>query len=1121
MRVRLLVWGVILGTGSLFAQQPMSIKMKNPVVCYGSAENNPIVIPPPEAYLNWKINPQARIKTATIEVTYNGFSIQAQQAFQAAVDIWETLISSPVTIKIEAHWTNLGPGVLGSAIYTAANANFPGAQKLNVFYPVAIAEKITGENLNEDDPDIFAQFSSSANWHFNPGTTPPPNTYDLVTVVLHEIGHGLGFASTFDVTGSNGLYGLNDTEVPIVFDVPIQNGSSQNLIASFPSPSTDLKTQLTSSALFFNSHTSANAKLYAPSTFDDGSSISHLDDATFDNPGNNALMTHSIALQERIHDPGIALNILKDLGWEIVKINHQQFAGSESISGPYAITAVIEGENGYNSGSVKLNYTLNGTTFTQVTMTPTGNAHEFTANIPSTGSADEYGYFISVNDNAGREFLNPGKIVRKNDSQLQYFFSFTTGPDTEAPKIAHAPKPFITEADLELEIEAKITDNLGIQSTAVEYYKNDVLQGTIPLVLADPEEDSIYTATINLVVLNLASGDEIKYRISATDVAVIGTPGGNIGYSPSASTFHLLNVVGLEPTEDSYVNNFNSPSDDFFGSGFSITTPAGFTDAAIHTTHPYAEGDPFPDDELNLIYQLKIPIRVQSEGATITFDEIVLVEPGDAGSVFGEQDFFDYVVVEGSTDGGITWIPVANGYDSRNNSAWLTRYNSALNTTTQLSSAVGDPTLFRTRSLNLLDEFEEGDEVVIRFRLFSDQLAAGWGWCIDNLKIQVDETPPLVLHSHVDYLFDSDDVISLNSKVSDASGIKAYRFEYFVNSGSIETQVFDVDPPQSQYLFSLTGLSALSVGDVINYRFVALDSADVEGTFPPAGFIQVPIIEFGTPVSTYSNNFNSASTDFVGNFFTIEQPSGFANSAIHSTHFYNNGLGLDRTSNFVYTLKKPIKISNANTYLRFDEIVLVEGHSGSPAPGTPAFKDYVVVEGSKDGGTTWHALLTGYDIVGQPAWVSAFNLQSNGTPALFRTRSIDLTESGDFITNDNVIIRFRMFVDETINGWGWAIDNLYVQDPITGTEKELDGAVHVYPNPAKGNITVEADGVSSSYFTIQLIDTQGKNMYRATGEISNGKMSHTIATNNLSPGLYIMKIMNEGKTVVRKIVKTD
>lgn len=1129
MRRRVLIFLLISAAVASHAQRPMSIKIKDPVVCYAAEYSNPIHVPPPAEYLRWKNNPGARQNAgATIVVTYIGFpddvnGVGPRASFQAAVDIWASLITSPMVIRIEARWTALAANVLGSALYTSAYANFKGAQKLNVYYPVAIAEKITGTEMNDGEYDLFANFNNSANWHLDPNTSPTNGKYDLKTVVLHEIGHGLGFAGTFSASATTGDWGLQDTDIPIIYDVPIRNGFDLNLIESFDSPSVDLRGQLISQNIFFSSLLAgnvspSNVKLHAPTTFSGGSSISHLDNI-YDN-GTDGLMTSSIAQNERIENPGIALNMLKDIGWSQVRINHAQFPGSENLSGPYAITTTIQGDQaGYVANTVKLHHTIDGTSFTVVTMTPTGNANEFTANIPATAGVNVYGYFISVSDNDGREFVNPGKFVREHQTQQQNIFTFETGPDNTAPKVTHTTKGFILETDTQFKLEAKVIDNLGIESVTAEYYKNDNLVGSIPLTLKAPPEDSIYSATINLTGLALAQGDKIKYRIIATDVSVVGNPNGNVGYSPSAAGFHTLNVVGLAPTQVSYANDFNSPSSDFFGNGFSIpaSPPTGFTNGAIHSDHPYLQGDDFQDNILNLIYQLRIPIRIQETDAIIKFDEIVLVEPGDPGSVFGSDNFFDYVIVEGSKDGGVTWIAVADGYDCRSNAAWESRYKSVM--VGQNSNAVGDAALFKSRTLDLQQKFNTNDEVVIRFRLFSDQLAVGWGWCIDNLKIQVDETPPLILHNHVDYLIDSDEVISLNSKVSDAGGVKAYKLEYFVNNGTAVTEAFDVDPPQNEYSFNLTGLGSLTVGDIFNYRFVATDNSDREGTFPPTGFIKVPVIQFTAPVSTYANNFNTASNDFVGNFFTIEQPSGFTDQAIHSSHVYSNGFGMNKTSFLTYTLKKPIKISNKNTYLRYDEIALVEGHSSGAVFGTADFKDYVIVEGSKDGGATWQRILDGYDAVSQSAWVSAFGSQGSGTPAMFRTHSVDLTDRGDFITNDNVIIRFRLFADETTNGWGWAIDNLYIQDPITSAEKELDVAVHVYPNPAKENITVEAAGVSSRYLTIQLIDTQGKNIYRAIQETENGKMSHTISSDKLPTGLYIIKISDEVKTTTRKVMK--
>ncbi|MBX2944745.1 MAG: T9SS type A sorting domain-containing protein [Cyclobacteriaceae bacterium] len=1110
----LVLWLLVPLTNILLAQKPMGIKVTKPTVCYAHTADNPCYIAPPEEYLKWAGS--TRTKTSNIEVTYNaGFTAEAIAAFDYALGIWESLIDSPVPIRIDAYWSSLSPNVLGGAIYTNAYANFPGAQKLNVFYPVALAEKITGRNLNGNNPDIFVQFNNNANWNFNP-TNPslPQGQFDLVSVVLHEIGHGLGFAGSFSISGSNGQVGLQGTGIPIIYDVPIENFAAENLIRIYSSPSVDLRSQITSENLFFNSATSSRPKLFAPSTFSGGSSISHLDEVTFNNTP-SALMTPQIAPQERIHDPGIAWNMLKDMGWEMVRINHIKLSDTENIDGPYSVTASFQADNGIATNTVKLNYTLDGTTFTSITMNPTGLPNEFTASIPGTGVARQYGYYISVNDNAGREFVNPGKIVRKLQPELQNIFIFETGPDNKPPAISHSPKPFLLASETELELEARITDNIGIASAIVEYSINDVTQPNQTLILQAPQADSIYRRTLLFGSLN--NGDVIKYRIVATD----NSSNSNVRTAP-ATGFFTLNVVGLEPTQDSYTNNFNSPSNDFFGNGFSIVQPAGFNDQAIHSDHPYAEGNGQPNNELNLVYQLKIPIRVKAKEATIVFDEIVLVEPGQTGTVFGDEQFWDYVVVEGSKDGGITWTPVADGYDSRANSAWLTRYNSAI--TGNNSTAVGDPALFRTRTLDLQNKFDTNDEVVIRFRLFSDPFAAGWGWTIDNLKIQIDDTPPLVLHDHIDYLKDTEDELVIITKASDASGIKSLKIEYKVNNGTVSDIDFNVNPPASQYQFTLSGLAALSAGNVLEYRIVATDSVDNEGFFPPSGnFIKVPVINFGTPAATYANNFNSPSNDFVGNFFSIAQPNLFVDGAIHSEHFYPNGVGLDKTSSYSYMLTRPITISAANPLIRFDEIVVVEGHGVGVAFGSANFRDYVIVEGSKNGGNTWSRFLDGYDIVGGlSSWISAFSTGSNPNAGMFRNRTINMTANGNFQPGDQVIIRFRLFANETINGWGWAIDNLFIQDPITSVE-QLNTGINIYPNPVTQQLlNIELENNTIGEIRIDLTTVQGQQLQTVSLNPSTEKTKHQLDLSGLPAGMYIITLNGRsGERVTKKIIKTQ
>jgi hypothetical protein len=1100
-----------------FAQKYMTMKPKNPIICYAKDADAHTLVEAPEQFQRWKKDQLARTKTATFEVTYVGFSEQAKAAFQEAVDIWSTLIESDVPIRVNATWQPLGQGVLGSAIWGSVHANFDGAQRVNTWYPAALAEKMAGVELNGDSEfDIYANFSSTFNWNYALSGTVPAGQYDLVTVVLHELGHGLGFVDSYSVSGSSGFVGVQGTGVPMIYDQMIENASEKNLFHDFVNGTEGMHQQLISEALFFNTPrvvatNGSRARIYAPNPYDAGSSIAHLDETTFQAGSVNSLMTPQVGAAESNHNPGsIVLEAFSDMGWVFTHIKHTDLKDSENLNGPYVVKAVITSDAGPIS-LPKLLYQSSTTALTSIDMVPTGQPNEYQASIPGSGNPSQYAYFITVLDGLNREYFRPGILITPNEDPEQFFTVFSTGPDTKAPSITHAPKAFILDTDGEYKIEAIVSDNIGLADVRVQYSINNVAQADILMTPGTP--DSLYSATIDFGS-GLNSGDILKYRIVAKDNSVAQ----NVSNNPT-SGFHEVNVTGLSATQDFYENDFNSATSDFFGEGFSVTKPSGFSDGALHSIHPYTEGNGLPNNQVNFIYQLRIPVRVKAGDGVVKFDEIVLVEPGESGSVFGSEDFFDYVVVEGSKDGGATWIPVGNGYDSRDYNPWLVRWNSSMNANN--SAGVGDPALYRQRTLNLLNKFAAGDEVVIRFRLFSDPFSAGWGWAIDNLKIQIDDTPPVILHDHVDYRVQGSNEIVLNMKITDLSGLENITVEAQVNSGTVQPVVIPVIEGNDDYSLNLD-ISTLSDDDVISYRIVALDVKGFEAVFPATGSIVVPALKQVTPLQSYANDFNSASSDFVGNFFSIAKPSGFADNAIHSEHSYRNGFGIDKTSSFSYILTKPIKINENNPYIRFDEIAIVQPQDNGVAFGTPAFNDYVVVEGSDDGGLTWKIFANGYDATKETSWSNAYSTGLLGSSTMFRRTVINLLDNGNFSPNDEVHIRFRLYADASSAGWGWTIDNLYIQDAVTGVDEAIATSdFTTSPNPAHDQLAIELRLPGSGIVEIGLYNVQGQPMIRQQGILTDGLMKTTMDVASLSDGFYLVKAQVGNRQVVRKVIKTS
>ena len=262
-------------------------------------------------------------RAATVRVTYSGFPDRAKAAVQAAVNIWAARLSSRVPIRVQASWTNLGTGVLAAAGPTTIHRSFRGSRP-GTWYPVAIANRIAGTDVNGSRAEIVAYFNSQyPNWYFGTSGPTPANKYDLETVALHELGHGLGFTVSFRQRSGQIVHGTQGR--PWIEDV-FATDSSGRRADRFPSGSTAFENAVTGNNLFWNGPYGKRAnrgrrpKLYAPGPWQQGSSASHLDESTYRRGNANSLMTPRLGQGERILRPGpITIGILQDSGWAAPK----------------------------------------------------------------------------------------------------------------------------------------------------------------------------------------------------------------------------------------------------------------------------------------------------------------------------------------------------------------------------------------------------------------------------------------------------------------------------------------------------------------------------------------------------------------------------------------------------------------------------------------------------------------------------------------------------------------------------------------------------------------------------------------------------------------------------------
>jgi hypothetical protein len=253
-------------------------------------------------------------------------------AFQHAAFLWGSCLTSAVEIKIGATLDPL-PGdatsaVLGQAGATTVHRNFLNAPVANTWYPQALANSYIGADADPATPDISATFNSgvdgailgATDWYYgldgNPG-----GDIDFVSVVLHELGHGLGFQTFANLATGVKLSNFDDTylrNLECHGSVPSGYGAgtnAQRVACSIDDP--DLhwlgaSTQTAAGALPLTAgFPGGHVQMHGPAPLQPGSSVSHFSTAAFPNQLMEPFYTGAN------HSVGLALPLMEDIGWTL------------------------------------------------------------------------------------------------------------------------------------------------------------------------------------------------------------------------------------------------------------------------------------------------------------------------------------------------------------------------------------------------------------------------------------------------------------------------------------------------------------------------------------------------------------------------------------------------------------------------------------------------------------------------------------------------------------------------------------------------------------------------------------------------------------------------------------
>ena len=259
---------------------------------------------------------------------------QRSNVFNAAAQHWSSIVQPSLNITISAQFSTLfcdaSGYIIASGGSTGSDKDFAGAPYASTWYPRALrnhlapgsaiagaAITITANSKIGTDPACM----TGASWYYGLDHNPGINQVDLLQIVKHEIGHGLGFITLVDLGSGAKSGGFDDVFMKFLRDHslnkwwPVMSNAERvsSAIDSGDLVWTGSNVQHVKSALTSGFKSGTNYPLlYAPTTLINGTSVSHWNTNVTYSGAKHELMEH---LPNEPFDMALTVALLRDIGW--------------------------------------------------------------------------------------------------------------------------------------------------------------------------------------------------------------------------------------------------------------------------------------------------------------------------------------------------------------------------------------------------------------------------------------------------------------------------------------------------------------------------------------------------------------------------------------------------------------------------------------------------------------------------------------------------------------------------------------------------------------------------------------------------------------------------------------